>query len=119
MNRAYFYAGGLPAEFSPPDQAAARIVALPTRAEREAYWLRIPEPWRPLIGHLVQLHLGMTISELPDVESRRKALEEVPGIWLEEVRWHVRRLFNTREIRAQYRAERAADRDLAIQNGKW
>lgn len=80
---------GLPAEFSPPEKAADHIVALRTRAEREAYFLRIPEAWRPFIGDFARLFLGMHIGELPTLEERRAALAEVPELWLEEVRWHV------------------------------
>lgn len=81
---------GLPAEFSPPEKAADHIVGLRTRAEREAYWLRIPERWRPFIGEFTRLFLGLYIGGLPTLEARRAALAEVPEMWLEEVRWHVR-----------------------------
>lgn len=119
MLRADCYPASLPAEFSPPDRAAERIVALPTRAEREAFWLRVPEAWRPSIGRLAALHLGMAISEMPELERRRQALGEVPEIWLEDVRWHVRRLYNTREIRAEFNAERDQDRGRALAKGRW
>jgi hypothetical protein len=81
---------GLPAEFSPPEKAADAIVALRTRAEREAYWLRLPEQWRPFIGELCRLFLGLHIGQLETLEARRAALAEVPPIWLDEVKWHVR-----------------------------
>lgn len=79
---------GLPAEFSPPEKAADHIVALRTAAEREAYWLRIPEQWRPFIGDFARLFLGIHIGGLQTLEARRQALEEVPLMWREEVRWH-------------------------------
>ncbi len=104
---------GLPAEFSPPEKAADDIVRLATRAEREAYWLRIPERWRPFIGEFAKLFLGLHICELPTLESRRQALEEVPPMWADEVRWHTTYLFRSREARAEYRAEQAAKRGTA------
>lgn len=84
---------GLPAEFSPPEKAADHIVALRTRAEREAYWLLIPERWRPFIGEFVRLFLGMHIGQLATLEERRSALAEVPEMWLPDVQWHVKAVY--------------------------
>jgi hypothetical protein len=96
---------GLPTEFISPDAAAAHIAELKTRAEREAYWLRIPEGWRPMVGDFARLFIGHAISELPALAERRAALEEVPGIWREEVEWHIKRLYNTKDLRAMSDAE--------------
>lgn len=119
MKREDCYPALLPAEFAPPDKAAEAIVALRTRAEREAYWLLLPQKWRPVIGEHVKVLLGLAISELPELEARRAALAEVPEIWLEDVKWQTRRLFATRDARAEYRAEQAGERSKAITAGKW
>lgn len=119
MKREDCYPASLPAEFAPPDKAADAIVALHTRAEREAYWLLVPEKWRPAVGELTKVLLGQAISELPDLDARRAALLDVPEIWLEDVKWQTRRLFATRDLRAEYRAQQAADRAKAISAGKW
>lgn len=96
---------GLPAEFISPDAAAAHIAALKTRAEREAYWLRIPEGWRPMIGDFARLFIGHAITQLPALADRRAALDEVPDIWREEVEWHVKRLWSSKDLRAMTDAE--------------
>jgi hypothetical protein len=96
---------GLPDEFVSPDAAARRIADLPTRAEREAYWLRIPESWRVMVADFARLFIGHAISELPTLAVRRTALDEVPLIWREEVEWHVRRLYNSRDVRTMSDAD--------------
>jgi len=119
MKRADYYPASLPPEFAPPDVAADAIVSLCTRAKREAYWLLLPEKWRPAIGEHAKVLLGLSISELPELEARRAALAEIPEIWLDDVKWQTRRLFATRDVRAEYRAEQAAARAGAIKAGKW
>jgi hypothetical protein len=101
---------GLPEEFSPPDRAAERIADLPTLAEREAFWLRIPEGWRPMIGHFAVRAIACRIEEMPEKHRRQDALASVPEMWREEVKAFVLTLWKTREIRAQHRAE-LAERD--------
>jgi hypothetical protein len=105
MCREDCYRHTLAEEFAPPDKAGAIIARLATRAEREAYWLRIPEGWRAAVAIHAQMAIGHLISELPTLDARRAALDEVPGIWRAEVEWHVRRLYNSRELRAMTDAE--------------
>jgi hypothetical protein len=89
---------GLPAEFCPPEAAAAQIAALKTKAEREAYWLRLPA-WRQYIAYVVALEIGRAIVELHTLEERRAALLEVPDMWREQVEWRVRHLWNSKAVR--------------------
>lgn len=119
MRREDFYPASLPAEFAPPDSAAAVIASLRTRAEREAYWLRIPEIWRKAVGEHAKLFIAIDIAALHELEARRAALDEVPEIWLDDVRWHTRYLFASREVRAEFMAEQAAKREKAIARGRW
>ena len=109
MSRASFFAG-LPAEFDPPEKAARHIAALKTIAEREACWLRIPEGWRPMIGHFVEITIAFDIVEMPEKVARQNALASVPEVWREEVKWHVVRLWHTKDLRAEYQAELAVKR---------
>jgi hypothetical protein len=70
----------LPDEFSPPDRAAEHLVKeLKTRAEREAYWLRIPEAWRYYVGYIAALMFGHELCGVTELAARRAALEEVPA----------------------------------------
>lgn len=105
MSRGDFYSRTLPAEFAPPDKAAEQLAALSTRAEREAYWLRIPEAWRPAVEHHAKQFIGLAIAEMPGLELRRAALEQVPAMWREEVEWHLKRLWNTKDLRAMSEGE--------------
>lgn len=106
---------GLPAEFSPPEAAAGRLAKLATRAEREAYWLRIPEPWRFMIGNFAALFIGLDIVELQGLDERRKAIEEVPGVLRADVEWRVRHLWGSKEIREMSGAEFRARYPVAWQ----
>jgi hypothetical protein len=96
---------GLPAEFSPPEAAAQHLASLRTRAEREAYWLRLPEGWRYFIGYVAALTIGHEIVGLPTLEQRREALEHVPGVMRAEVEWRVMHLWRTKELREMSDAE--------------
>ena len=96
---------GLPAEFSPPERAAERLAGLATRADREAYWLRIPEPWRYFIGYVAALAIGLDIVELETLDERRQAMAEVPEVLRAEVEWRVRHLWGSKEIREMSAAE--------------
>jgi hypothetical protein len=96
---------GLPAEFTPPERAAERLAKLVTRAEREAYWLRIPEGWRYFIGYVAALAIGHDIVALATLEARREALEQVPPILREQVEWRVMHLWRTKELREMSDAE--------------
>ena len=102
---------GLPGEFSPPEMTADRIATFSTRAEREALWIRLPPNWQPMIGHFACMAIAVHIADdLPEIDDRRAALAEVPEIWLAKVQALVKSFWVTREIRAKYRAERAAKR---------
>ena len=103
---------GLPAEFASPDRAAEHIADLKTIAEREAYWLRIPEGWRKMIGHFAVIAMACRIAEMPQKVDRQNALASVPEIWREEVKTHVLRLWQTKDVRAKYQRE-LAERDEA------
>ncbi len=98
----------LPAEFSPPERAAEHIAELKALADREAYWLRIPECWRPLVGHFAVIALASRIVEMPEKFDRQNALASVPEIWRERVKAFVLTMWQTRELRAQYQAEQRA-----------
>ena len=101
---------GLPEEFSPPEAAAERIADLRTVAEREAYWLRIPQGWRTMIGHFAVIAIASRIVEMPEKADRQNAIYSVPEIWREQVKRFVLTMWATREIRAEHRAEQAARR---------
>lgn len=100
----------LPAEFCPPERAAERIAALNTIAEREALWLRIPEPWRKFIGDFVPMAIASRIVEMPTKLERQNALASVPDMWRDHVRGLVVSLWQTKTIREEYQAELAARR---------
>ncbi len=104
----------LPPEFSPPERAAEHIAELKTLADREAYWLRIPECWRPMIGEFAVIAIASRIVEMPEKFDRQNALGSVPEVWREQVKAFVVTMWKTREARAQYRAEQAerAKRDM-------
>lgn len=93
---------GLPSEFSPPEKTAMHIATLNTIAEREAYWLRLPQQWRgPFVGHLVELAIARRICDMPEKIQRQNALASVPDLWRENVRWQVVRMWRHRELLAQ------------------
>lgn len=100
---------GLPAEFSSPNDAAARIARLGTAVERIAFLeRRIPGGgWRWWVVHEAKLEIALAIVDLPDKQARLDALAEVPAEWLDDVRAHVLRLWRTYDIRAEYQAELA------------
>lgn len=114
MNRDALFAG-LPAEFAPPEKAADRIVELKTAAEREAYWLRLPELWRAPNGMIAVFARTFLASAIADgelsLEQRRAAIAEVPVMWRDEVVALVKALWETRHIRAEHRAEQEAARE--------
>jgi hypothetical protein len=101
----------LPEEFSPPEKAADRIADLRTLAEREAYWLRIPECWRPMIGILAVYAIASRIVGMREKFDRQNAIASVPEIWREQVKALVLAWWATREIRAAHQAELAARRE--------
>lgn len=105
---------GLPAEFSPPEAAAEHIVSLGTAAEREAYWLRLPERWRGQSGFVAVFARRFLAEKIADggltLEQRRAAIQEVPAMWRDEVSALVKSFWATREIRAEHRVEQAARR---------
>lgn len=83
----------LPDEFAPPAKAASRLATMKTQAEREAYFGRIPKPWHPIIRQLAIIGIAAEIVSLTELHARRKALAEVPEGWTEDVKQHVRRLW--------------------------
>lgn len=87
---------GLPREFGSPDRAAKMIAALNSVAEREALWLRIPEAWRPVIGHFTELAIAARIVEMPSKMERQNALGSVPDLWRENVKQQVLRMWKRR-----------------------
>lgn len=107
---------GLPEEFSPPEKAAERIAELNTIAEREALWLRLPEPWRPMIEIFTVQAIACRIAEMPEKFDRQNAIASVPEMWREQVKAKVISFWITREIRATYRAEQAARRERERQS---
>jgi hypothetical protein len=96
---------GLPKEFSPPDRAAAAIAMLDAGKAREAYFQRIPEGWRAWVAHEAKIAIALRICGMPDKADRQAQLAAPPEAWREDVKWHVLRLWQTRSIRAEYRAE--------------
>lgn len=101
---------GLPEEFSPPEKTAERLAELKTLAEREAYWLRVPVCWQPLIGQLAVMAMASRIVEMPEKFERQNALASVPEFLRERVKAFVLTMWQTREIRARHRAEQEARR---------
>lgn len=99
---------GLPRDLSPPRRVAALIAELPTLNERLALFARVPPGWQGLVAHQARIDIALAICEIPERDDRLVALAQVPPVWLDEVRWHVTRLWNTRELRAKYRTKRAA-----------
>ncbi len=91
----------LPAEFSPPEKAAERIAELNSLAEREAYWLRIPECWRPMIGGLAVHAMARRIYEMPLKFDRQNAIASVPELWRSQVKALVLSFWATRHLRAE------------------
>ena len=108
---------GLPEEFSPPDRAAHRIAMLDTREARQALFARMPEgAWQRWIAHEARIAIALRIVELPEIEGRRAALEQVPPEWLDMVGAYAKSFWKTRDIRAAWRrlreAKRAAEHEV-------
>jgi hypothetical protein len=104
----------LPEEFCPPERAARHIADLNTLAEREAYWVRIPRGgWQAIIGHFAVLFIAARIVDMPEKVARQNALASVPDFWRDDVKAHVLRLWQTKELREQYLADQAAKRERA------
>jgi hypothetical protein len=101
----------LPAEFSPPERAADHIAEMKALADREAYWLRIPECWRPMIAQFAVIAIASRIVEMPEKFDRQNAIASVPEFLRERVKAFVLTMWQTRELRAQYQAELRARRD--------
>lgn len=111
MTRFLSHAGQeLQAEFSPPEKAAEHIARLNTIAEREAYWVRIPECWHAMIGVLAIGAIARRISDMPQKFDRQNAIASVPEIWREQVKALVISFWQTRHLRqgALSSGERAA-----------
>jgi len=93
---------GLPADLSPPYAAAARLVNLATRVEREHLLSTIPEQWRALIAHFARIGLATSVVICDSLEERQGLLAEVPAGWRPDVESHVRRLWPRRaELRGE------------------
>lgn len=102
---------GLPKEFSPPTAAAWRIAMLDTSAERLALYLAIPTSgWRKWILHEAKIAIALRIVEMAEKARRQDAIAAVPEDWRHDVKAHVLRLWQTREIRARYEQEKEAKR---------
>ncbi len=100
---------GLPEEFAPPEKAAEHIAALNTCAEREAYFIRIPKGgWQKMIGHFAVNAIAARIVEMPEKVQRQDALAAVPDFWREDVKKMVLSLWQTKEAREAWKAERDA-----------
>jgi len=91
----------LPEEFCPPEKAAECIAALSSIAEREAYYVRIPRPWQPMIGDLVVPAIARRICGMRDKFDRQNAIASVPELWREQVKQLVMSWWATRHLRAE------------------
>jgi len=88
---------GFPEALASPRIAAARIVELGTREERERFFSGIPERWRPQIVHFACVGLAADVVIAISLEQRQRRLAEVPPEWRADVEAHAKRLWPRRD----------------------
>jgi|SRR5882672_9916248 len=87
---------GFPEALGSPRAAAARIVELETREERERFFSSIPELWRRQIVHFACVGLAANVVIAVSLEERQRKLSEVPPEWRGDVEAHAKRLWPRR-----------------------